>query len=189
MPWRDIARTSMLGPLRLTMTRALGACSAVILTAFLPQDEIVISPPKLFTPRRAPGRTSNVVSVRTALTVVRRAVASTSNIESVLLALADGHQVGRALQQPHLALQLLSQVSVQIRVRRIGHQRAARIADRPIDERQVLLDDPHRRGIELRAMLLDHILQLVDRGIVTLEIVARELQLGGRGARRHGSGG
>src|SRR5438552_12925379 len=181
MPWRDTARTSMLGPLRLTMTCALGACSAVILTAFLPQDEIVISPPKLFTPSCAPGRTSNVVSVRTALKVVRRAVASTSNIESVLLALADGHQVGCTLQQPHLALELLGQVPVQIRVRRIGNQRAARIADRAIDERQVLLDDTHRRGIEIRPMRLDHVLQLSDRGIVALEIVTRELRVCRRG--------
>ena len=73
----------MLGPLRLIITCAVGPWSAATFTAFLPHDEIAMSPPKLFTLSRAPGCASNVVSVR-AVTVnaVNSAVASVSSIES-----------------------------------------------------------------------------------------------------------
>jgi len=57
-------------------------------------------------------------------------------------------------QDVHLEPHLVGEVVVEIRIRGIRLEGAARLRDRPVDEPEVELDHPHRGGIELAAVLL-----------------------------------
>src|SRR3989449_6124467 len=62
-------------------------------------------------------------------------------------------------------------MQVEIRVRRVSRQRALRLADRPVDDPQVLLDHPHGRGVELPAAALERALEIRDlRGVALVGI-------------------
>ena len=145
------------------------------ITAFLLQEVTTISPPKLLTLSLSPCRTENVVSVRAVGSAVRSTVASVSSIAWFSSSLVIGDQHGRLLQQTSLALKLLRQVSIQIGIRGIRRQRAARVGDRLIDQGEILFDDPHGGGIEVAAIVGQRLLQLADRRVVAGQVVARGL--------------
>src|SRR2546422_11740245 len=54
---------------------------------------------------------------------------------------------------------------------RSSRQRALRLADRPVDDPEVLLDHPHGRGVELPAAALERALEIRDlRGVALVGI-------------------
>src|SRR2546425_895015 len=143
-----------------------------------------ISPPKLLTSRRAPLRTGTVVSVCCRARAAR--VVSVVSIPSSFLASGAGQ--GRRLpQQLQFAPHLLGEMQVEIRVRRVSRQRALRLADRPVDDPQVLLDHPHCRGVELPAVALERALEIRDlRGVALVGIHRGGRQRRWRARRRRG---
>src|SRR5256885_13569164 len=82
----------------LTWTRSRLECSAWTLTALFAQVLTVIEPPKLFTSRRAPGRTGIVGSVWASAAAVAAARIGIMQLSSSALRAGEG---GRLTQQLH----------------------------------------------------------------------------------------
>src|SRR5256885_16143522 len=81
----------------LTWTRSRLECSAWTLTALFAQVLTAIEPPKLFTSRRAPGRTRIVVSVWASAAALATARIMIMRLSSSALPAGEG---GRPAQQP-----------------------------------------------------------------------------------------
>src|SRR5438876_6522201 len=87
--------------------------------------------------------------------------------ESLRSPLALGaRQLRRTAKQIELELQLQGKMLVKIGAGRIGGECAPRLKNGAIDHRQVLLDDAHRRAVELGAVLLERALELGNRLVV-----------------------
>jgi hypothetical protein len=69
-------------------------------------------------------------------------------------------------QQIELAAPRFHEMTAQVGVRRIPHERLARLVDRLVDDLEVVLDDGDRRGVELPAAGLQGLLEVGHRGVV-----------------------
>src|SRR5438445_10552897 len=84
----------------LTWTRSRLECSAWTLTALFAQVLTAIEPPKLFTSRRAPGRTGIVVSVWASAAAVATARIVIMQLSSSALRAGDGGRLAPQLPHP-----------------------------------------------------------------------------------------
>src|SRR3989442_786122 len=94
----DLTLTTASDPL--TWTRSRLECSAWTLTALLAQVVTAIEPPKLFTSRRAPGRTRNVVSVWASAAAIAAARIVIMQLSSSALRAGEGGRPAPQLQPP-----------------------------------------------------------------------------------------
>src|SRR3989442_1052028 len=139
----DLTLTTASEPL--TWTRSRLECSAWTLTALFAQVLTAIEPPKLFTSRRAPGRTGIVVSVWASAAAIAAARIVIMQLSSSALRAGEG---GRLAQQLQLPPHRVREVMVEIRAARVRRERAPRLRDRRIDRGQVPLEDPHGGRVE-----------------------------------------
>src|SRR5213594_2535116 len=184
----DLTLTTASEPL--TWTRSRLECSAWTLTALFAQVLTAIEPPKLFTSRRAPGRTGIVVSVWASAAAVATARIVIMQLSSSALRAGEG---GRLAQQLQLPPHRVGEVMVEICAARVRGERAPRLRDRGVDRGQIALEDPNGDRVEPpRAPPLDERpLQLGHRRLVAP--VRRREPLGLRrrdrdGSRRDGAG-
>src|SRR5947207_4167761 len=149
-----------------TSMRSRLECVACTRTEFWFQALTTISPPKLSTSSRIPGRTGTVVSVCWATASVMTAAMFKSTMS---IPLGPGRcQRAGPTQQLQLAPHGVGEVLIQIRAAGIGRERAPRLHDRGIDRHQALCEYAHRRAVEAaaRAPLLQHALEFGDRRVV-----------------------
>src|SRR5437870_174250 len=118
----DLTLTTASEPL--TWTRSRLECSAWTLTALFAQVLTAIEPPKLFTSRRAPGRTGIVVSVWASAAAVATARIVIMRLSSSALRAGEG---GRLAQQLQLPPHRVGEVMVEIRAARVRGERAPRL--------------------------------------------------------------
>src|SRR2546421_2475138 len=141
-------------------------CVACTRMEFWFQALTTISPPKLSTSRRIPGRTGTVVSVCWAIASVMTAAMFRSTMS---IPLGPGRcQRAGPTQQLQLAPHGVGEVLIQIRAAGIGRERAARLHDRGVDRHQALCEYAHGRAVEAAAgaPLLQGALQLGDCRVV-----------------------
>src|SRR3989449_6938660 len=147
----DLTLTTASQPLAWTRSRL--ECSAWTLTALFAQVLTAIEPPKLFTSRRAPGRTGIVVSVWASAAAIAAARIVIMQLSSSALRAGEG---GRLAQQLQLPPHRVGEVMVEIRAARVRGERAPRLRDRGVDRGQVALEDPDGGRVEpARAPSLD----------------------------------
>src|SRR2546428_2081178 len=157
MPWYgptlpvDLTLTTASEPL--TWTRSRLECSAWLLPALFAEVLTAIEPPKLFTSRRARGRTGIVVSVWASAAAIAAARIVIMQLSSSALRAGEG---GRLAQQLQLPPHRVGEVMVEIRAARVRGERAPRLRDRGVDRGQVALEDPDGGRVEpARAPSLD----------------------------------
>src|SRR5437773_1926657 len=117
----DLTLTTASEPL--TWTRSRLECSAWTLTALFAQVLTAIEPPKLFTSRRAPGRTGIVVSVWASAAAVATARIVIMQLSSSALRAGEG---GRLAEQFQLPPHRVGEVMVEICAARVRGERAPR---------------------------------------------------------------
>src|SRR2546426_3982323 len=94
----DLTLTTASEPLTWTQSRL--ECSAWTLTALFAQVLTAIEPPKLFTSRRAPGRTGIVVSVWASPAAIAAPRIAIMQLSSSALRAREGGGLAQALQLP-----------------------------------------------------------------------------------------
>src|SRR5213594_3730588 len=147
----DLTLTTASDPL--TWTRSRLECSAWTLTALFAQVLTAIEPPKLFTSRRAPGRTGIVVSVWASAATAAAATIVIMQLSSSALRAGEGARLAQQLQLPP---HRVGEVMVEIRAARVRGERASRLRDRGVDRGQVALEDADGGRVEpARAASLD----------------------------------
>src|SRR5256885_6500051 len=149
-----------------TSMRSRLECVACTRTEFWFQALTTISPPKLSTSSRIPGRTGTVVSVCWATASVMTAAMFKSTMS---IPLGPGRcQRAGPTQQLQLAPHGVGEVLIQIRAAGIGRQRPPRLHDRGVDRHQALREYAHRGAVEAAAgaPLLQGALQLGDCRVV-----------------------
>src|SRR5881396_1530840 len=149
-----------------TSMRSRLECVACTRTAFWFQARTTISPPKLSTSSRMPGRTGTVVSVCWVTTSVMTAATFKSTMS---FSLSPGrHERVGAPQQLQLAPHGVGEVLIQIGAAGIGRERPSRLHDRGVDRHQALGEHAHGSAVEPAAVapLLQGALQLGDGGVV-----------------------
>src|SRR5438876_2824124 len=141
-------------------------CVACTRMEFWFQALTTISPPKLSTSRRIPGRTGTVVSVCWAIASVMTAAMFRSTM-SIPLGPGRCQRAGPP-QELQLAPHGVGEVLIQIRAARIGREGPPRLHDRGVDRHQALCEHAHRGAVEppARAPLLQGALQLGDGRVV-----------------------
>src|SRR5215207_9042356 len=146
-----------------------------------PSVRTLTSPPNAFTWSRWPRSAAMVVSICCAATSARPAtkVRSTFGFLS-----AHGDESGGLTQEVELAPHRLSQMRVQIQIRRIGGQCALSLGNCSIYNSQVLLDNAYRGAIQLAAVSGENTLQIGNSCRVALSCVAA----GDHGGRRYHRG-
>src|SRR5439155_1056928 len=140
----DLTLTTASEPL--TWTRSRLECSAWTLTALFAQVLTAIEPPKLFTSRRAPGRTGIVVSVWASAAAIAAARIVIMQLSSSALRAGEG---GRLAQQLQLPPHRVGEVMVEIRAARVRGERARPGHDAP------QLFQRHRTGRATRQVRLE----------------------------------
>src|SRR6266550_5726435 len=149
-----------------TSMRSRLECVACTRMEFWFQALTTISPPKLSTSRRIPGRTGTVVSVCWAIASVMTAAMFRSTM-SIPLGPGRCQRTGPP-QELQLAPHGVGKVLIQIRAAGIGRERPPRLHDRGVDRHQALREHAHRGAVEApaRAPLLQGALQLRDGRVV-----------------------